>query len=1072
MLTHGIILVGVAMAFLAPVSHAFAQNVLNETLTSDGYSEAVQLDADRIATWAVGEQQIFLMQGNVAIRQGANTIRSTDGVVWVDRSRYPTEKILLVTVYGENPIALDRSQLSTKGDYGYVRLATRKSIGINSFKSEVQKVDRSDDAVHRRALASAPADLVLAGRSTPPRIDSPLLLTGGQEPRFPLQPKSPPMASPGGGPMPPPPPNFNDVPPPPNFGSTPPPTTIIPDAARPTLAPAKPAPQISIRGRYFGDLQVQYKPQADGWTSVVVTGGVTLIVTQPPDAPGKKATTIDMEADRAIIWTRGNAQQLFTGTRTEQDLGSGAHEVYLAGNVEIRSRTKAEVETLRADEVYYDVRRGVAVARKADLEIQSAKLAAPLHLVCDEFLQVNPKLYKAKSAQISASKLPSDPGLVVNVQDLTIEEYQKERTYLWGIPAYDKEGKRITETRRDFTGSNFVANLEGVPFLYFPYLHGNVEKPLGPLQNVNLSYNRIFGFQIYTTWDMFDLLNLSRPDGARWRLMLDGLTARGPGFGTEYDFNGKDIFGVPSKYSGVVRLYGVFDNKADILGGDRGNVIYWPDQFSPNPIDHPNFRGHAFGQINVQELPDGFSALGQFSFLRDRNFLEQYMFDTHLNGMNQDTYLYVKQQQNNWAWSILGAVSTRSWVTETDWLPKADGYLLGQTFLDDLLVYNTHASAGFGRLRPTNVVPFAYLPTDVRTDTGRVDWMQSLSLPFYLGPVKVAPYAMLDAAFYTQDVNGDSRGRLVGGGGVRWDMPLSRSFPDVQSELFNLNGLDHKINLVGHYRNTFSSSGVDNFPQLDRLNDDVSDQALRTIRPWQPLFVPTNAAFLTTSNLFNPQYYAIRRLLDYSVDTIDRIEVVQLGVHQRLQTQRGFPGREHVVDWMTLNVDVSLFPRSQRDNFGRVFGILEYDWVWNIGDRTALVSSGWFEPFEGGPRAFDVGGVINRPDATSLYFGYRQIDPLQTRAVVASIIYPFSAKYAMQASTVWDFGTHVRTYSLFVSRMGTDVMVNFGLNYNSTLNTFGVAFEIMPNMARSPSGRAAALFPMQATNIDPMINRQ
>src|SRR5205814_730224 len=98
--------------------------------------------------------------------------------------------------------------------------------------------------------------------------------------------------------------------------------------------------------------------------------------------------------------------------------------------------------------------------------------------------------------------------------------------------------------------------------------------------------------------------------------------------------------------------------------------------------------------------------------------------------------------------------------------------------------------------------------------------------------------------------------------------------------------------------NAVSSSGVNNFPQLDRLNDDASDQALRDIRPVQTLFNPTNAAFLTTSGLFNPQRYAIRRLVDSNVDTLDNIEVFQLGVNQRWQTERGMPGNQHVVDFM------------------------------------------------------------------------------------------------------------------------------------------------------------------------------
>ena len=408
-------------------------------------------------------------------------------------------------------------------------------------------------------------------------------------------------------------------------------------------------------------------------------------------------------------------------------------------------------------------------------------------------------------------------------------------------------------------------------------------------------------------------------------------------------------------------------------------------------------------------------------------------------------------------------------MTQTDWLPKLDGSLLGQTFFDDWLVYSANASAGYGRLRPANQVPFAYAPTDVRADAVRVDLSQEVSVPLYLGPVKVAPYLKLDTAYYSEDVNGNSRGRLLGGAGIRWNLPLSRIYPDIQSELFNLNQIYHKINFTGNYYVAQSSSGVNNFPQFDRLNDDASDQALRDFRPVQSLFNPGAAAFLTSSNLFNPQNYAIRRLLDTNIDTLDSIDVLQLGINQRWQTKRGFPGNEHVIDWMTLNVGVSIFPHSQRDNFGRTLGILEYDWTWNIGDRTALTSSGWFEPFQGGPRAFDFGAVINRPDTTNFYLGYRQIDPLNSKAVIGVVTYPFSAKYAMTASTVWDFGNHVSSYSVFVSRMGTDLMVNFGVNYNSTLNTFGIVFEILPNLAR-PTGRSAGLFPTPLTNISPMVN--
>ena len=841
----------------------------------------------------------------------------------------------------------------------------------------------------------------------------------------------------------------------------------------PPPPPARVMPRISIRGRYQPNYKFNSEPTADGTTALIFTGGINMFITVPIAGPVPKTTTYDILADRVVVWTKGNAQVLLGNMSGPQGDDSGGYEIYMTGNVELRSRGKGEVLTEFADEIYYDTRRSVMVAKKANLEILNTKLPYPLHMVSEELIQENANTFTAPQVKLFSSLLPSDPGLYVSVDNIKIVEQKRPLTYLYGLyTPRDPEGQPLTETLRTFEGSNMVTRIEGVPVFYFPYLRGRVEDPLGPLDGFSLGYSAIFGFTINTTWDLFELLDLPKPEGTRWRLFLDYLTARGPAIGTEFDFSGRDLFGIKSNYTGQVKLYGIFDRGEDVLGGNRGNVAYWPDATTTWPITHPDFRGVASGKVNVQDLPDGFSVMGQFGFVSDRNFVEQYYLNQQLNEPNLDTFVQLKQQQGNWAWTLYGQASTRDWLTETNWLPKADGYLLGQTFsvggFEDLLVYNGHVSAGYAQLLPTLQVPFAYLPTDVRRNTGRLDLMQDVSMPFYVGPVKVSPYVVGDAAYYTEDVNGSGQGRLYGGGGVRWSLPFSRLYSDVQSDLFNLNGLYHKINLVGNYYASQSSTSASNFPQLDRFNDDATDQSLRDIRPLQTLYNPSNAAFLTSSGMLTPQNYALRRLVT-TTDSIDTMNVVQLGINQRWQTKRGFPGSDHVVDWMTLNVGISIFPHSERDNFGHTFGVLEYDWTWNIGDRTALVSSGWFEPYQGGPDAWDFGVVTGRPDQTAFYLGYRQIDPVNSKAVVASVIYPFSAKYAASASTVWDFGNNVRSYSLFVSRMGTDVMVNFGVTYNSTLNTFGVALEILPNLARRVS-RANNYFPASSTNIDPMIN--
>src|SRR5262249_50293115 len=141
------------------------------------------------------------------------------------------------------------------------------------------------------------------------------------------------------------------------------------------------------------------------------------------------------------------------------------------------------------------------------------------------------------------------------------------------------------------------------------------------------------------------------------------------------------------------------------------------------------------------------------------------------------------------------------------------------------------------------------------------------------------------------------------------------------------------------------------------------------------------------------------------VDTLDTIEELNFDIRQRWQTKRGYPGFQHIVDWMVLDVSAAYFPNAARDNFNQPFAFVEYNYLWNMGDRTAFESTGWIHPSPGRPRDFPVGGCFNRPDRTNFYLGYRQIEPIQSRAVTGSVTYVFSPKYAATASSTYDFGT-------------------------------------------------------------------
>src|SRR5262249_1812011 len=204
------------------------------------------------------------------------------------------------------------------------------------------------------------------------------------------------------------------------------------------------------------------------------------------------------------------------------------------------------------------------------------------------------------------------------------------------------------------------------------------------------------------------------------------------------------------------------------------------------------------------------------------------------------------------------------------------------------------------------------------------------------GRSRLGPSVGRELAPYSRDLTGAAGGRVGGGGGARASLPLTRLYPEAHSDLFNVHGINHKIVISGNYFNAQANEPYTNFPQLDRLNDNITDQSLRDFRPQLPVFNPGNGYFLATSKLFDPQVYAIRRVVDNRIDTLADIQVFQGDVLQRWQTKRGYPGAEHIVDWMVLDTSFTYFPASERDNFGKPFAFLEYRYLWNIGDRTAI----------------------------------------------------------------------------------------------------------------------------------------
>ena len=140
-----------------------------------------------------------------------------------------------------------------------------------------------------------------------------------------------------------------------------------------------------------------------------------------------------------------------------------------------------------------------------------------------------------------------------------------------------KTGQPQTYTEELVHGDNVFLRLEDVPIFYVPFIQGDARDPLGPLQNFGFKQDRIFGTQVYTTFDVWNILNRPPLPGTHWSLEADYLSRRGPA--SAHSTRSKVAISLAwmARIAASLRLYGMHDMATDILGGGRGPEDHHPD---------------------------------------------------------------------------------------------------------------------------------------------------------------------------------------------------------------------------------------------------------------------------------------------------------------------------------------------------------------------------------------------------------------------------------------------------------------------------------------------------------------
>src|SRR5208337_4773461 len=146
---------------------------------------------------------------------------------------------------------------------------------------------------------------------------------------------------------------------------------------------------------------------------------------------------------------------------------------------------------------------------------------------------------------------------------------------------------------------------------------------------------------------------------------------------------------------------------------------------------------------------------------------------------------------------------------------------------------------------------------------------------------------------------------------------------------------------------------------------------------------------------------------------------LQLGIHQRLQTKRGPEGKRRIIDWMTLDLNGTYFPDAQRDNFGKPWGQTMYNYQWFVGDRTSIISYGWFD-------FWNLTGSVPLSNYTVAGYNPKGLNVINTSALNLSMSYWLSPKWFGTFSTSYDFENVPNHFGLSqydIDRFRADVLI-------------------------------------------------
>jgi lipopolysaccharide assembly outer membrane protein LptD (OstA) len=522
----------------------------------------------------------------------------------------------------------------------------------------------------------------------------------------------------------------------------------------------------------------------------------------------------------------------------------------------------------------------------------------------------------------------------------------------YGHPHYKfKYSKlRIIKTGENsiLTARNNVFKIGKVPVMYAPYLNFNLKRSPKRLQEWDTGTTTRFGRFIKTDWDLYGFAFGEKL--SKWSdvtLSLDYMELKGLRAGTNIKYKKEN-------FSGYLNTYQMNDRDETGINGvtvedeSRGHFL-WRNRLMLSKVlrDKSGTDDNKSDTANIDDWiakttnNDGWIVDTEISHVKDRTYFREFLQSEFKNEKDKNTLFYLRNISGNRGITFLAEHQLRTYDTLIDSIrlsrkdekfPELKYRIIGEPLQngrfnltsETSLVYQNRV---FDRLSPTNRSFDGTSSSKAQTDflgrgelltaervfdrssarfdpeeTIRFDTFNMLNAPFRLMGQRFNPFIGIRLTGYSESIkvdpvtgrnegSGTARGRVAIPIGINTSTTLSRTF-SVYNKFLNINRLRHVM-----------------VPELS-LN-----------------FTPIVTQDPEDLNQFD------------GVDAIDTYQSVKIGLHNRLQTKRGEPGKEKTVDIVDLDTELNLFPgdaglNRRRDDY--------IGWYYNIKltDNVSILSEG------------------------------------------------------------------------------------------------------------------------------------